>query len=159
MRKSSIAVTMLIFGGLSPLFSHHSNALVDKDKLYTSVGEVTRFAFANPHVSVYWKGQNQKGEIIEWYASSAPPKSYIDSGWNTKTLKVGDKILLQGHPMRDGTPLMQFQTIYHCDSGMIIPSDVGVLDEYRTRVKIVPLSVDRVKAMCADGKLVEGELH
>jgi hypothetical protein len=140
------------------VFAHHSNALVDKDRLYTVAGEVTKFAFVNPHVAIYWKSEDKQGKVIEWYASSAPPRSYLSAGWNTKTFKPGEKILVQGHPMRDGTPLMQFQALYHCDTGLGAQTDAGNLDEYRTRVKIVPLSAERVKSMCASSKLIEGEL-
>src|SRR4051812_26898947 len=105
----TLLLLALVLGAVSPAFSHHSNALVDKDKLYTVGGDLTRFAFVNPHVAIYWKGQDKKGKVVEWYASSAPPRTYLDAGWNAKTLKAGERILVQGHPMRDGTPLMQWQ--------------------------------------------------
>jgi len=138
--------------------AHHSNAVVDKDKLYTIAGDVTRWAFVNPHVAIYWKGENPKGETINWYASAAPPSFYTKLGWNNKSFKPGDRVLVQGHPMRDGTPLMQFQSIYRCTTGEAMQTDAGNVDEYRTRVKMVKLTVDTVKRLCASGKLVEGEM-
>ena len=151
-----LAVSLL--AASSGVSAHHSNALVDKDRLFTVAGDVTRWAFVNPHVAIYWKGQDQKGQMIDWYASAAPPSSYAKLGWNNKSFKAGERVLVQGHPMRDGTPLMQFQSIYRCSDGESMRTDAGNVDEYRTRVRMVPLTVDTVKAMCADGKLVEGEL-
>lgn len=162
MKGSVMALLLVILGYLvvsQPVFTHHSNAVVDKDKLYTVTGDVTRFAFVNPHVAIYWKGQNQKGEIIEWYASAAPPVTYTRLGWNNKMFKAGEKVMIQGHPMRDGTPLMQFQAIYRCATGEQVRVDAGNEDEYRTRVKMVKLSAERVKAICADGKLIEGVIE
>jgi len=61
--------------------------------------------------------------------------------------------------MRDGSPLMQFQSIYSCATGLGQKTDAGNLDEYRTRVKIVDLSVARVKALCASDKLIAGVIE
>ena len=158
----SAAVTILLsvvvlVAGTRTVLGHHSNALVDKDTLYTVAGDVTKFAFVNPHVAIYWKGQDKQGKVIEWYASAAGPRAYIALGWTgPKMFKPGERILVQGHPMRDGTPLMQFQAIYRCSNGEAIPTDAGNEDEYRTRVAMYKLSVEKVKALCSDGKLVVG---
>ena len=84
MKPSVVRMLLLAAGILStsaPAFSHHSNALVNKDQLYTVAGDVTRFAFVNPHVAIYWKGQDKNGKMIEWYASSAPPRINARRSW------------------------------------------------------------------------------
>jgi hypothetical protein len=163
MKPSHAWLGLVVAGVLtatSPAFTHHSNALVDKDTLYTLTGVVTKFAFVNPHVAIYWKGLNTKGETVEWYASAAGPRAYAALGWNNKTFKPGDKILVQGHPMRDGSPLMQFQSIYQCSTGIGAKTDAGNLDEYRTRLKIVTLPAERVKELCVEtnAKVLTGEI-
>ena len=40
-----------------------------------------------------------------------------------------------------------------------ITLDPGNATEYRTRVKIVPLNPDKVKALCAEGKVIEGAIQ
>ena len=140
-----------------PIFGHHSNAVVDKDKMITVTGSVTRFAFVNPHVAVYWNGQDAKGAVTEWYAAGAGPRALAEVGWNNKTFKPGEKILVQGHPLRDGRPIMAFRALYRCN-GEGITLDPGNATEYRTRVRIVTLSPEKVKALCAAEKLVEGPI-
>ena len=151
-------MALAFLAGPTLAFAHHSNAIIDKDRLYTIAGDVTRWAFVNPHVAIYWKGEDQKGQIVDWYASAAPPALYIKLGWNSKSFTPGEHVLVQGHPMRDGTPLMQFQSIYRCSTGEAIQTDGGNIDEYRTRVKMVKLKGDAVQRLCASGKLVEGEM-
>lgn len=161
MKNRVVPVLLLVVGLLmvsSPMFTHHSNAVVDKDKLITVTGVVTKFAFVNPHVAVYWEGQDAKGNVTEWYASGAGPRALAEVGWNNKTFKAGERILIQGHPLRDGRPIMAFRALYRCN-GEGITLDPGNATEYRTRVKIVPLNPDRVQALCAAEKLVEGPIQ
>src|SRR6266481_1702328 len=95
--KSRIGIGLLLVAGLlaapTAMLTHHSNADVDKDKLVTATGTVTKFAFTNPHVAVYWEGQDGKGSTVEWYAAGAGPKALAEVGWNNKTIKFGEKIL------------------------------------------------------------------
>ena len=159
---SRIGVVLLLIAGLlmapTAMYTHHSNAVVDKDKLVTASGTVTKFAFTNPHVAVYWEGQDAKGSTVEWYAAGAGPKALAEVGWNNKTFKAGEKILVQGHPLRDGRPILAFRALYRCN-GEGITLDPGNATEYRTRVKIVPLNPDKVKALCAQGKVVDGAIQ
>jgi hypothetical protein len=158
--KKLVRALVLVVGLLmlsTPLLTHHSNAVVDKDKLVTATGTVSKFAFVNPHVAVYWNGQDATGNVVEWFAAGAGPRALAEVGWNNKTFQVGEKILVQGHPLRDGRPVMAFRALYRCN-GEGITLDPGNATEYRTRVKIIPLNPDRVKALCSAGKFVEGPI-
>ena len=153
--KSRIGFVLLLAVGLlmvsSAMSAHHSNAVVDKDVLIAKTGEVTRFAFVNPHVAVYWQGEDG----VEWYASGGGPRILAGVGWNNKTFQPGEQILVQGHPLRDGRPLMAFRGIYRCN-GEEVPMDAGNAGEYRTRVKIETLNPARVKELCAGAEAVGG---
>lgn len=145
--KATRAALVSVLGMLvavSSTLAHHSNAVVDKDVLVAKTGEVTRYAFVSPHVAVYW----QDDDGVEWYASGGNPLSLARVGWNNKTFQVGEKILVQGHPLRDGRPIMAFRGIYRCN-GEEVPMDPGNVSEYRTRVLIETLTTARVEALCA----------
>ena len=151
-RVALVLVVVGLFGISISTFAHHSNAVVNKDVLIAKTGQVTRFAFVNPHVAVYWKG----ADGVEWYASGGTPRQLADVGWNGKTFKAGEQLLVQGHPLRDGRPIMAFRGIYRCSTGDEIQMDPGNLTEYRTRVKMHKLTADRVKALCAGAKSADG---
>ena len=133
------------------VLAHHSNAPSDKDRLVTLTGTVTNFAFRNPHVGVSFDVTDGQGNVVNWYASGGSPLNLArDAGWNNKTFAAGEQILVQGHPNRDGRPLLLFMRYYRC-SGEMIPVDNNKTQPraYITRVRIVPLEPTRVRAVCA----------
>ena len=153
--KYTVAALLLVVGLFtisSTMSAHHSNAVVDKDVLIAKVGGITKFAFVNPHVAIYWKGTDG----VEWYASGGTPPQLAAVGWNAKTFKVDEQLVVQGHPLRDGRPVMAFRGIYRCSTGEEVRMDPGNLTEYRTRVKILKLSVERVTALCKGAPAVDG---
>ena len=142
----SVAVGLLMASG--SLFAHHSNAVVDKDKLITVTGTVTKFMFVNPHVATHFQGKDAQGKDVQWYAAGSTIQILHGVGWTRKTLQPGDKILVQGHQMRDGRPMLFWRAVYKCN-GEQIPLEPGIADEYRTHVKLVKLDSARVRAVCA----------
>jgi hypothetical protein len=144
----------------SATFAHHSNAVVDKDKLIAKAGVVTKFAFAQPHVSIYVDVKDANGTTTNWYAGGASPTVLGKIGWNNKMFKFGEKIVVQGNPARDGRPLMSFRGLYRCESGEEVATS-GDPDapqrEYVSRVKIPKLDKARVKALCDGAQSEDGK--
>src|SRR5438270_12001257 len=86
----------------SSLSAHHSNALVDKDRLVTVTGTVTKFAFVNPHVAVYFDVKDGQGKVSNYYAGGGSPAQMArEAGWSIKTFAPGEQILAQGQMSRD----------------------------------------------------------
>ena len=138
------------------LLAHHSNAVVDKDKATLVTGTVTKFAFANPHPAVYLDAdvKGTKGNVINWFAAGGGGvQSLYQVGWTNKTLKAGDHILIQGHPIRDGRPIMALRRLYRCNTGEQVPLgyDPANPREYLTRIVWEDISAERVKEMCSKG--------
>src|ERR1700723_3878329 len=159
-RKQEMKRKMLIFlvltAGLlatsASVWAHHSNAMLDKDRLITLTGTVTKFAFVNPHVSLYFDTKDAQGKDVIWItASGSPLELHREAGWTNKTFKEGDKIVVQGHPERDGQPAMETIRLYRCDSGEEVPLQQGKEKppEYFSRVPIVTLPPARVLAVCS----------
>lgn len=91
----------------TPAGAHHwFNASYDFDRMFTMTGVVTRFEWRNPHVLVYMDvGDEQSGPTTNWLMEMGSPSGLVRGGWSKSTLKVGDWVVVQGHPLRDGTPM------------------------------------------------------
>jgi len=151
----STAIGLFLVSGLT--FAHHSNAVIDKDNATTVTGTVTRLHFANPHPAFYFDAdvKDSQGKGVNWFAAGGGGViSLRQVGWTNKTLKPGDRVLVQGHQMKDGRPLMGFRRLYRC-SGEAVPLgyDPGNESEYTTRIKWEPISPERVRELCAKGTL------
>jgi hypothetical protein len=149
----AMATGLLMISG--SVLAHHSNALVDKDRLVTVTGTVTKFAFINPHVGVYFDVKDPQGKVANYYAGGGSPAELSrEAGWNVKTFVPGEQILVQGHMSRDGRPLMLFLTMYRCN-GESIPMNNSKTqaaesgEDYLTHVKIPKLEAVKVQAICS----------
>jgi hypothetical protein len=137
------------------LSAHHSNALVDKDRLVTVTGAVTKFAFINPHVGVYLDVKDAQGKVSNYYAGGGSPAELSrEAGWSTKTFTPGEQIVVQGHMSRDGRPLILFLTMYRCNGEMIPMNNSKTQaaesgEDYLTHVKIPKLDAAKVQAICS----------
>ena len=160
MKKKLFAVVsgaMGLFLVSGPMFAHHSNAVIDKDNATTVTGTVTKLVFANPHPAFYFDAdvKGSDGSVVNWFAAGGGGVlSLRKVGWTNKTLKPGDRILVQGHQIKDGRPLMGFRRLYRCSGEEVqLSYDPANFQEYTTRVKWEPISPERVRAMCAQGTL------
>ena len=84
------------------VMAHHSAALFDDQKSIMLMGTVKNFQWTNPHCWIQLLVMG-KPEPVEWSIELGSPSQLYNIGWKPKTLKVGDKIVLQIHPARDGT--------------------------------------------------------
>ena len=66
------SVSLLAAAG--PADAHHSWQL-DRSKMLTLTGTVTRFDFANPHVQVYFDVKDENGDNANWQAGGPSPIS------------------------------------------------------------------------------------
>jgi len=82
--------------------AHHSGAMFDDTKSTTIAGSVKTFQWTNPHcwIQILVPGQQSP---TEWSVEMGSPSQLFRGSWKPGTLKVGDKIRVIIHPMRDGT--------------------------------------------------------
>jgi hypothetical protein len=78
--------------------------MFDSTKSITLKGTVKDIAYANPHVWVYLTVVNDKGQPVTWGMEGGNLGGLYRMGWQKDTVKAGDKITMQIHPLRDGTP-------------------------------------------------------
>jgi hypothetical protein len=82
--------------------AHHSFAMFDQSQTITLKGEVTDFRWTNPHVFIELNVKNDAGSVDEWSIEMTSPEHLSRAGWRPSTLKAGDRVTLNVHPMRDG---------------------------------------------------------
>jgi len=102
--KHALTIAGLLVLGSIPVLAHHSFAAEYDDKKPVSFqGTVVKTEFMNPHVWLYVDVKNSDGTTARWQCEGGAPNSLIRQGWNTKTLKAGDQVTVEGFRAKDGT--------------------------------------------------------
>ena len=83
--------------------AHHSFAMFDPEKLLTQTGAVKELEWTNPHVWLHVMVPDQAGKNLEYsFEMQAVPQA-MSGGWRADTVKPGDKVSIEYHPLRDGS--------------------------------------------------------
>ncbi len=85
----------------TPALAHHSTAVFDMTKTVEITGTVKDFQWTNPHT---WTDVMVEGsDAADLYGLEGMSPNYLArNGWTKHTLKPGDKITFQVHPLKDG---------------------------------------------------------
>jgi hypothetical protein len=87
---------------VTPALAHHSTAAFDMEKTIEITGTVEDFQWTNPHTwtNVKVEGSEESAGI---YGLEGMSPNYLGrNGWTKSTLKAGDKVTFQVHPLKDG---------------------------------------------------------
>jgi hypothetical protein len=125
MNNTVLAVTAIVASFLGPITqgrAHHSPSVFDQTKTVTVTGSVTKFDFINPHVTVHFDVENDKGEIEQWAATGGPPNAMTREGWRQGFIKSGEKLTITGYQYKDGRKIMHLQTVVRVSTGEVIRS-------------------------------------
>jgi Family of unknown function (DUF6152) len=97
-------VTALIMACLwsSVSSAHHSFATFDMAKTLSVTGTVKEWVWANPHSWIYLMVPKADGTQEEWAFECSSPNMMSRWGWKYSDIKVGDKLIIDTHPARDG---------------------------------------------------------
>jgi Family of unknown function (DUF6152) len=101
LRCSLVAVAAML--AASSVLAHHSFAMFDQSKSVTVQGTIKDFRWTNPHVFIQLLVKAADGSEVEWSIEMTSPEHLARVGWRPGTLKPGDAVTLEIHPMRDGT--------------------------------------------------------
>jgi Family of unknown function (DUF6152) len=103
MKRSLITIALLLAG--APLLAHHSfDAEYDAGKVTTISGFVTKVDWQNPHAYVYIDSTDEKGAVKSFRVEMGPPYALVRGGWKRDTVKVGDKVTVEGAALaKDGS--------------------------------------------------------
>jgi len=99
------AATLALCLMSTPAQAHHGTSRYDLDKTITLSGTVTGFDWGNPHCLVHMDVKGDKGEIQHWTLELASPFTMSHVGWNKDSLRLGDELVVDTHPAKNGVPL------------------------------------------------------
>ena len=83
--------------------AHHSFAMFDPEKTITVSGVVKEFEWTNPHVWLHVVAPDPSGKPVEWSFEMQATAQASSGGWRPDTVKPGDKVMVEFHPLRDGS--------------------------------------------------------
>lgn len=104
----SKALLAAIFGiGLvlvlvSSAVAHHSFALFDVMKSVALEGTVKKFEWSNPHSWITLEVIGPQSTADEWLIQLPPAGVLAREGWNSKFVKVGEKLSVHINPLKNG---------------------------------------------------------
>ncbi|HEX3484171.1 MAG TPA: DUF6152 family protein [Micropepsaceae bacterium] len=105
MNLKAMGIGVLLAASLAaPSFAHHSFAMFDAEKTITVSGTVKELEWTNPHAWLRVTLMDQAtGKPAQWAFEMGPPAQQIRRGWKADSLKMGDKVTLRMHPLKDGS--------------------------------------------------------
>ncbi len=87
-----------------PALAHHSFAMFDSSKTVTFKGTVKELEWTNPHSWLRITVMDQAtGKPANWALEMGPPARQIQRGWKADSLRPGDPVTVNIHPLRDGS--------------------------------------------------------
>jgi len=82
--------------------AHHGSTAYNTTEPYTVTGTVVEFQFLNPHCIVTLEAKDESGAVQKWQGELTSPNHLIRAGWNSQSLKPGDKVTLTGWRVKSG---------------------------------------------------------
>ncbi len=94
-----------------PTYAHHSFAMFDNSKMSHVTGTVKEFEYINPHSWLHVTVPDAGGKAVTWSFEMGSVAQLVRDGWNRESVKVGDQMTVDFHPLRDGSNGGQFRTL------------------------------------------------
>jgi hypothetical protein len=132
--RTRLGVLLLAFGAvpLTQVAAHHSPVMLyDLTMEITVEGVVTQYQLGNPHMRIYFDVDNE-GKIEKWLAEGGSRTQLLRVGWTGQELAPGDKVIIRGHPSRDGSKLVHMEYLTLPDGTERFAEDIK-LDEFSNR--------------------------
>lgn len=106
-KSRSLTVALCILLPFSAWAHHSALALYELDKEVVVKGVVKRFRLVNPHTTIELAVTDpQSGTTVVWTAEGDGASVLKRQGWTPDQFKVGEGLVIQGHPARSGKPEM-----------------------------------------------------
>jgi hypothetical protein len=95
------------------VLAHHSfSAEFDASKPFKMTGSVTKVEWMNPHTFFYIDVTDEKTKkVTNWAMEMGSPNGLMRQGWTRNSMKVGDKVTVEGSLAKDGSPTGNARTV------------------------------------------------
>jgi Family of unknown function (DUF6152) len=103
--NARVGLTVLVLATLSGAraLAHHSFAAEFSYEESTTIeGEVVEVLYVNPHARYFVSVKDAAGKETLWDAQTRSPNALLGVGWTKDTLRVGERISIEGNIGRDG---------------------------------------------------------
>ena len=97
--QATLSLAALSVAAAGPAMAHHAFNMYDNGNYTKLTGTVKTWDWKNPHV--FMTLVTDSGEL--WNVELSSPNIIGRKGWTAKSLKIGDKVPLTLHPMKDGS--------------------------------------------------------
>ena len=115
-----------VLAGALPTLGHHSFAAqYDRTKPITLKGTVTKVEWMNPHIYFYIDVKDEAERTANWAVEGGAPSMLYRNGWRIDSLKVGDKVTVDGWLAKDGSNLANMRTTTLADGKTIFGASSG----------------------------------
>jgi hypothetical protein len=102
--------------------SHHSFAAeFDYDATGTIEGEVIEVLFVNPHARYFVAVIDEAGSETIWDTQTMSVSALTRFGWTEDTIRIGDKVVMQGNLGRENTRKLWIREVTMTDGRVIRP--------------------------------------
>jgi hypothetical protein len=131
----SLLLLTIALAPLTRVVAHHSPAMLyDLSREITVVGVVTEYQLGNPHMRIYFEVDNE-GTTEKWLAEGGSRTQLLRVGWTGNEVAPGDKVIIRGHPSRDGSKLVHMEYLTLPDGTERFTEDLRVeqFDDRRRR--------------------------
>lgn len=109
-----------------PAIAHHSYAIYDNDKTLTLAATVEAFTWANPHTVLRLVAVAADGKAdTRWTVESSSPGILRRFGWTGRSLRAGDRVLVEFSPKRDGSHAGRLHTLTLVASGKVLKTKLS----------------------------------
>jgi hypothetical protein len=97
-----IVMAVVVCASGAAAYAHHSFAgTYIEDQRMTIEGKVVEFNIRNPHSFINIEVVGADGKVVRWGAEWGGVTQLSNDGVTRFTLKVGDKVVIEGAPPRD----------------------------------------------------------
>ncbi|HEY8521861.1 MAG TPA: DUF6152 family protein [Gammaproteobacteria bacterium] len=120
-RSAACCAALLAAGAAN---AHHSFASqYDANAPVKLEGVVTKVEWTNPHARFYIDVADEDGAVTSWNLELASPNVLRRNGWNRDSLKVGDRVTVEGSMARDGSKMANARVVMLADGTRVFARD------------------------------------
>ena len=113
-----LAAAIWVLAAQAATSGHHSaSAEFLLDKRVKVTGALTKLDWQNPHIIFYIDVAGEGGKVASWSWELPSPNQLMRAGWTRNSMKIGDKVTVEGLHARDGSNHGMAQTVVLVSTG------------------------------------------